>query len=122
MDMTADDEIRQIFVGKPHVVILGAGASYAAFPLPPLRHPAAGRESRSVAASGDRDPADHAAGDRASVASPGLPLLLHQHLRRVAGGCGANRYGPRLSALVGLLGSAQGQLEVSLRGLGQGRE
>lgn len=32
MDVTADDEIRQISVGKPHVVILGAGASYAAFP------------------------------------------------------------------------------------------
>jgi hypothetical protein len=32
MDVTAEDEIRQISVGKPHVVILGAGASYAAFP------------------------------------------------------------------------------------------
>lgn len=32
MDMKADDEIRQISVGKPHVVILGAGASYAACP------------------------------------------------------------------------------------------
>jgi hypothetical protein len=34
-------------------------------------------------------------------------LLLHQHLRHLAGGCGeATRYGPKLSALVGLLGSA----------------
>lgn len=32
MDVTAEDEIRQISVGKPHVVILGAGASYAALP------------------------------------------------------------------------------------------
>lgn len=32
MDVTADDEIRQVSVGKPHVVILGGSASYAAFP------------------------------------------------------------------------------------------
>lgn len=32
MDVSAEQEIKQIAVGKPHVVILGAGASYAAFP------------------------------------------------------------------------------------------
>ena len=32
MEVSAEEEIKQIEVGKPHVVILGAGASYAAFP------------------------------------------------------------------------------------------
>lgn len=32
MDVSAEQEIKQIAVRKPHVVILGAGASYAAFP------------------------------------------------------------------------------------------
>jgi hypothetical protein len=32
MEVSAQEEIQQIKVGKPHVVILGAGASYAAFP------------------------------------------------------------------------------------------
>lgn len=32
MEVSAEEEINQITVGKPHVVILGAGASYAAFP------------------------------------------------------------------------------------------
>lgn len=32
MEVSAEEEINQIKVGKPHVVILGAGASYAAFP------------------------------------------------------------------------------------------
>jgi hypothetical protein len=32
MEVSAEGEINQIEVGKPHVVILGAGASYAAFP------------------------------------------------------------------------------------------
>lgn len=32
MELSAEEEINQIKVGKPHVVILGAGASYAAFP------------------------------------------------------------------------------------------
>ncbi len=32
MEVSAEEEINQIIVGKPHVVILGAGASYAAFP------------------------------------------------------------------------------------------
>lgn len=32
MKVSAEEEINQIEVGKPHVVILGAGASYAAFP------------------------------------------------------------------------------------------
>lgn len=32
MDVSADQEIKQIAAGKPHIVILGAGASYAAFP------------------------------------------------------------------------------------------
>ena len=32
MEVSAEEEINQIEVGKPHVVILGAGASYAAFP------------------------------------------------------------------------------------------
>lgn len=32
MEVSAEQEINQIEVGKPHVVILGAGASYAAFP------------------------------------------------------------------------------------------
>ena len=29
MEVSAEQEINQIEVGKPHVVILGAGASYA---------------------------------------------------------------------------------------------
>jgi len=33
MEVSAEEEINQIVVGKPHVVILGAGASYAAFPM-----------------------------------------------------------------------------------------
>lgn len=32
MEVSAEEEISQVCVGKPHVVILGAGASYAAFP------------------------------------------------------------------------------------------
>lgn len=32
MEVSAEEEISQINVGKPHVVILGAGASYATFP------------------------------------------------------------------------------------------
>lgn len=32
MEVSAEEEIRQIEMDKPHVVILGAGASYAAFP------------------------------------------------------------------------------------------
>jgi hypothetical protein len=32
MEVSAEEEVNQIEVGKPHVVILGAGASYAAFP------------------------------------------------------------------------------------------
>lgn len=32
MEVSAEEEINQLEVGKPHVVILGAGASYAAFP------------------------------------------------------------------------------------------
>lgn len=32
MEASAEDEIKQIEMGRPHVVILGAGASYAAFP------------------------------------------------------------------------------------------
>lgn len=32
MEFTKEQEIEQIKMGKPHVVILGAGASYAAFP------------------------------------------------------------------------------------------
>lgn len=32
MEVSAEEETNQITVGKPHVVILGAGASYAAFP------------------------------------------------------------------------------------------
>ena len=32
MEVSVEEEIKQIEVGKPHVVILGAGASYAAFP------------------------------------------------------------------------------------------
>ena len=32
MEVSAEEEIRQIEAGKPHVVILGAGASLAAFP------------------------------------------------------------------------------------------
>lgn len=32
MEVSAEEEIRQLSVGKPHLVILGAGASYAAFP------------------------------------------------------------------------------------------
>lgn len=32
MEVSAEEEIQQIEMGKPHVVILGAGASYAAFP------------------------------------------------------------------------------------------
>lgn len=32
MEVSAEEEINQIEMGKPHVVILGAGASYAAFP------------------------------------------------------------------------------------------
>jgi len=32
MEVSTEQEINQIEVGKPHVVILGAGASYAAFP------------------------------------------------------------------------------------------
>lgn len=32
MDVSVEQEIKQIQMGKPHVVILGAGASYAAFP------------------------------------------------------------------------------------------
>lgn len=32
MEVSAEEEIQQVEVGKPHVVILGAGASYAAFP------------------------------------------------------------------------------------------
>ncbi|MDT8452640.1 MAG: hypothetical protein RQ936_07855, partial [Gammaproteobacteria bacterium] len=32
MEVSAEEEIKQVEVGKPHVVILGAGASYAAFP------------------------------------------------------------------------------------------
>lgn len=32
MEVSVEEEIQQVEVGKPHVVILGAGASYAAFP------------------------------------------------------------------------------------------
>ena len=32
MEVSAQQEIEQIEMGRPHVVILGAGASYAAFP------------------------------------------------------------------------------------------
>lgn len=32
MEISAEEEIKQIEMGKPHVVILSAGASYAAFP------------------------------------------------------------------------------------------
>ncbi|MDO8438392.1 MAG: hypothetical protein Q7S69_09625 [Nitrosomonadaceae bacterium] len=32
MEVSAEEEIQQIIAGKPHVVILGAGASYATFP------------------------------------------------------------------------------------------
>lgn len=32
MEVSAEEDINQIIVGKLHVVILGAGASYAAFP------------------------------------------------------------------------------------------
>lgn len=32
MAVSAEEDINQIIVGKPHVVILGAGASYGAFP------------------------------------------------------------------------------------------
>jgi hypothetical protein len=32
MEVSVEQEIKQIQMGKPHVVILGAGASYAAFP------------------------------------------------------------------------------------------
>jgi hypothetical protein len=32
MEVSAEQEIKQVAVGKPHVLILGAGASYAAFP------------------------------------------------------------------------------------------
>jgi hypothetical protein len=32
MEVSVEEEIQQIKMGKPHVVILGAGASYAAFP------------------------------------------------------------------------------------------
>jgi len=32
MEVSTEEEIQQVEVGKPHVVILGAGASYAAFP------------------------------------------------------------------------------------------
>ena len=32
MEVSIEQEINQIEVGKPHLVILGAGASYAAFP------------------------------------------------------------------------------------------
>lgn len=32
MEVSAAEEINQLEIGKPHVVILGAGASYAAFP------------------------------------------------------------------------------------------
>lgn len=31
MEVTAEQEINQVEIGKPHVVVLGAGASYAAF-------------------------------------------------------------------------------------------
>ena len=32
MEVSAEQEVNQIQIGKPHVLILGAGASYAAFP------------------------------------------------------------------------------------------
>ncbi len=32
MEVSAEEEINQIIVGKPHVVIFGTGASYGAFP------------------------------------------------------------------------------------------
>ena len=32
MEVSSEKEIKQVEAGKPHVVILGAGASYAAFP------------------------------------------------------------------------------------------
>lgn len=32
MEVSAEQEIKQIQMDKPHVVILGAGGSYAAFP------------------------------------------------------------------------------------------
>lgn len=32
MEKSAEEEINQVEIGKPHVVVLGAGASYAAFP------------------------------------------------------------------------------------------
>lgn len=32
MEVSAEQEIKQIKMEKPHVVVLGAGASYAAFP------------------------------------------------------------------------------------------
>ncbi len=32
MEVSVEEEINLIIVGKPHVVILGTGASYRAFP------------------------------------------------------------------------------------------
>jgi len=32
MEVSKEQEINQIKMGRPHVVILGAGASYASFP------------------------------------------------------------------------------------------
>lgn len=32
MEVSAEEDINQVIVGKLHVLILGAGASYAAFP------------------------------------------------------------------------------------------
>jgi hypothetical protein len=43
----------------------------------------------AITSSGDRDPADHASSDRKQAAPVGVSLLLHQHLRLVTGGCGA---------------------------------
>jgi len=45
-------------------------------------------DSEPPAPSGDQDPADNTAGDRAQSAT-GLSKLLHQHLRCPVGGCGS---------------------------------
>ena len=72
--------------------------------LPPLRHPAAGRGSSAAAPSGDRDPADHAGGDRAPSASVGVSLLLHQHMRHLAGGRGSDPFWAQAQCLGGSAG------------------
>lgn len=55
-----------------------------------LQHPAAGKGFSAAAPSGDRDPVDHAGGDRTPAAPVGMSLLLYQHLRHLAGGRGSD--------------------------------